>query len=97
MLQGYPSSSFSWDEENLLFRFQDGLHLSHLSQSSLNRFLVRFINASSSLKRVHSFTERVAQASCIIKPLHLQASPTLQAFASTISLRLEVMQTFTFF
>lgn len=91
MVQGQPSKSFSWEESTQIFSLKNGLHLSHLSPSSLTALLSRFMNAASSLRRIDSFVKRVARASLTTGPLHMQASPTLQAFASTVSLKLEVM------
>eukprot|EP00250_Pteridium_aquilinum_P014873 c22252_g1_i2 orf=130-3138(+) len=89
MMQGHPSKSFFWEESTQIFSLKTGLHLSHLSRSSLSELLSRFINTASSLRRIDSFVKRVARASHSTGPLHLQASPTLQAFASTVSLKLE--------
>lgn len=89
MVQGQPSKSFSWEESTQTFSLKNGLHLSHLSPSSLTALLSRFMNAASSLRRIDSFVKTVARASLTTGPLHMQASPTLQAFASTVSLKLE--------
>ncbi|KAI5075340.1 hypothetical protein GOP47_0009416 [Adiantum capillus-veneris] len=87
MVQGHPSNSFAWDESSRIFLCKSGLHLSHLSGSSLRSLLNRFINAASSLRRIDSFVQRVRESSCSSGPSH--ASPTLQAFASAVSLKLQ--------
>lgn len=92
MLQGFPSKSFLWEASNQRFQLQNGVHLSHLSPSSLGRLLHPFVCAATSLRRVEAFVKRVATASCNLGPLSLRASPTLQAFARSTSLRVEQLR-----
>ncbi|MCO5582810.1 hypothetical protein L7F22_036710 [Adiantum nelumboides] len=87
MVQGHPSHSFSWDESSQIFFFKSGLHLSHLSGSSLRSLLTQFTNAASSLRRIDSFVQRVRKGSYSSGTSH--ASPTLQAFASAVSVKLQ--------
>lgn len=89
MLQGYASKSFSWDESSQRFHFEPGIHVSHLSQSSLSRLVHCFVCAATSLRRIEAFAKIVATASCNAGHLKLRASPTLQAFANAASLVLE--------
>lgn len=93
MLQGFSSTWFYWDENEQRFRVKKGLHVSHLSQSSLNCILYRFMHAATCLHRVEAFVKQVETASCsgILKS-HTEAPPTLQAFANAVSARLKCLR-----
>jgi hypothetical protein len=87
MLQGFPSSLFYWDAKLQSFHAKQGIYVSHLSQTSLKRLLIPFLQSSSCLKRVEIF---IAKVECIG-----QIYPTLCAFANSVNSWLKVYYLFT--
>lgn len=91
MLQGFASSHFLWDTTNQHFYVKNGVHVSHLSMSSLYNLLAPFTAAATSLRRVEIFVKKVAdETACSWLKFRPQALPTLEAFANAVSMRLEV-------
>lgn len=91
MLQGFPSAHFPWDEKDQSFSVVKGLHVSHLSMSSLFNLLRPFTVAATCLRRVEIFVKKVAAESTgsWLKS-DAQTLPTLEAFANAVAMRLEV-------
>lgn len=87
MLQGFPSYLFYWDEELLCYHAKQGIYASHLSQTTLKRLLNPFLLASTCLKRVEIFIEKVEYIG--------QRYPTLCAFANSVNSWLKVYCLFT--
>eukprot|EP00249_Psilotum_nudum_P035978 c6073_g1_i1 orf=187-720(-) len=92
MLQGYPSNSFLWNEMDHRFYLKKGIHLSHLSEASFMRILHQFVHGATSLRRVEIFVTKVSKASCDTASSSVKASPTLQAFANAVLMRLESLR-----
>lgn len=91
MLQGFASAHFPWDETNQRFSVVKGLHVSHLSMSSLYNLLMPFTVAATSLRRVEIFVKKVAAESTgSWLQSEPQTLPTLEAFANVVAMRLEV-------
>ncbi|KAK1267948.1 hypothetical protein QJS04_geneDACA006532 [Acorus gramineus] len=81
MLQGFSGSFFSWDESARCFHFNDGVHVPHLSPASLAHIVDRFVHGATCLQRAELFVTKVQTS-------HVR-SPTLRAFAYSVSLWLE--------
>lgn len=78
MLQGLSSNLFYWDHRRMCFLAKPGIHVLHLSTSSLHGILGQFGYAATCLKLVDLIIERVN--ACPRSP-----PPTLRAFASSVS------------
>ncbi|KAG0618391.1 hypothetical protein M758_4G060000 [Ceratodon purpureus] len=93
MLQGFASAHFPWDETTQRFSVVKGLHVSHLSMSSLYNLLTPFTAAATSLRRVEDFVKKVAAESTgsWLKS-EPQSFPTLEAFANAVAMRLESLR-----
>lgn len=78
MLQGLSSSSFYWDDGRESFCTKSGIYVAHLSQASLRVILNQFTYASTSLKLVENFVNKVERY--VSSP-----SPTLRAFSCSVS------------
>lgn len=76
MLQGFCSYFFYWDEGGQKYLVKSGIYVSHLSQTSLNCILNKFIFCGTCLKKVELFVKKV-------KASH-QRAPTLEAFANSV-------------
>jgi hypothetical protein len=91
MLQGFASAHFPWDETTQRFSVIKGLHVSHLSMSSLYNLLTPFTAAATSLRRVEIFVKKVAvESTGSWLKSEPQSFPTLEAFANAVAMRLEV-------
>lgn len=93
MLQGFASLHFPWDEVNQRFSIEQGLHVSHLSISSLFNLLTPFTAAATCLRRVEIFVKKVAAESTgswLKSRSH--TLPTLEAFANAVAMRLECLR-----
>lgn len=82
MLQGFSSSLFHWDDSKQSFHVKNGIYVAHLSQMSLSGILSQFVYAATCLKLVELLVKKVEIASV--------RSPTLKAFANSVSVWLEV-------
>ncbi|KAH9301392.1 hypothetical protein KI387_012975, partial [Taxus chinensis] len=93
MLQGFSSTCFYWDGTGHKFCVKKGMHVSHLSQSSLSHVLYRFMHAATCLQRIEAFVKQVEAGLCsgLLKS-HAEPSPTLQAFANAVSVRLKCLR-----
>lgn len=93
MLQGFASAHFPWDETTQRFSVVKGLHVSHLSMSSLYNLLTPFTAAATSLRRVEIFVKKVAAESTgsWLKS-EPQSFPTLEAFANAVDMRLACLR-----
>ncbi|KAL9663352.1 hypothetical protein QQ045_018738 [Rhodiola kirilowii] len=78
MLQGYSTCIFYWDNSALLYRAKSGVHVDHLSYTSLGVILNQFLYAASCLKLVETIVNKV-ETSVRLCP------PTLRAFTFSIS------------
>ncbi|CAM6098848.1 unnamed protein product [Calypogeia fissa] len=93
VLQGYPTSILPWNPDGQCFYVRNGIHVLHLSQSSLYNILQLFTGAGTSLRRVDSFVQRVLKgtAKSWLKSI-TQARPTLEAFVNVVQMRLESLR-----
>ncbi|XP_057863216.2 uncharacterized protein LOC131071418 [Cryptomeria japonica] len=95
MMQGFSSTWFYWDGMGQKFCVNKGMHVSHLSQSSLSCVLYRFMHAATCLRRIEAFVKQVEACSCNGLPnSQTEPSPTLQAFANAVSARLKCLREF---
>lgn len=81
ILQGYSSSLFYWNNTGQHFYVGVGIHVTHLSQTSLHAVLNKFMYAATSLKLVE---DKVNKLHSLRLP-----HPTLKAFGSSVSAWLE--------
>ncbi|KAI4389907.1 hypothetical protein MLD38_002076 [Melastoma candidum] len=78
ILQGLSSNLFHWDDRKMRFCAKFGVHVSHLSTSSLHAILGQFSYAASCLKLVDVIIDRV-------NAFPRTPPPTLRAFLSSVS------------
>jgi hypothetical protein len=91
MLQGFASTYFPWNETTQQFSVESGLHVSHLSMSSLYNLLVPFVAAATNLQKVEIFVKKVAaETTGSWLKCRPQGLPTLEAFANAVAMRLQV-------
>lgn len=82
MLQGFSSSFFNWNDSKQTFHVKNGIYVTHLSQTSLSGILGQFVYAATCLKLVELFVQKVEIPSV--------RTPTLKAFANSVSVWLKV-------
>lgn len=78
MLQGFSSSLFYWDQNRVSFQVKSGLHVNHLSHTSLHAIVHQFMYAATCLQLVEVLVNKI-EKSVKLPP------PTLRAFACSVS------------
>lgn len=78
MLQGFSSSLFYWDQNGKSFQVKSGLHVNHLSHTSLHAIVHQFMYAATCLQLVEVLVNKI-EKSAKLPP------PTLRAFACSVS------------
>ncbi|PQM39606.1 gamma-tubulin complex component 5-like isoform X1 [Prunus yedoensis var. nudiflora] len=78
MLQGFSSSLFYWDQNGKSFQVKSGLHVNHLSHTSLQAIVHQFMYAATCLQLVEVIVNKI-EKSAKLPP------PTLRAFACSVS------------
>ncbi|XP_068329347.1 uncharacterized protein [Pyrus communis] len=78
MLQGFSSSLFYWDQDGNSFQVRSGIHVSHLSYSSLHALVHQFMHAATCLQLVEIIVNKIEKSAGL-------PPPTLRAFACSVS------------
>ncbi|GAB2291372.1 hypothetical protein Dimus_025630 [Dionaea muscipula] len=77
ILQGSSSSLFYWDEIGKRFCIKSGIHVAHLSFSSLYEVVNQFLYAATCLRLVEVIVNKIE--------LSTRSPPTLRAFGNSVS------------
>lgn len=62
MLQGFSSSLFYWDQDGNSFQVKSGIHVSHLSYSSLHALVHQFMHAATCLQLVEIIVNKIEKS-----------------------------------